>query len=296
MRSTVFSRYIEEQLTGYLQVEKVTIKKAVPAHGGSINECFALETTEGKFFLKRNDAVRFPGMFEAESKGLNQLSVSTILRVPKPIAAGVFKNQGYLLMEYVVPGLQTETFWEKFGQGLAELHKNNNMDYYGAEENNYIGSLIQSNTIHRQWADFFIQERLRPQIQMTTEKHLLNRTEMEMFDKLFQKLDSFFPVELPALIHGDLWSGNFLCSTNSQPVIFDPACYYGHREMDIAMTKLFGGFDKRFYSAYNEIRPMESGWEERTEVCNLYPLLVHLNLFGSGYRKQIELTLRKFAG
>lgn len=295
MRSTAFSRHIEEKLAGFLQVEKVTLKKAVPAHGGSINECFVLETTEGKYFLKRNDADRFPGMFEAESNGLEQLSVSEILRIPKPVASGVFKNQGYLLMEYIESGLQTELFWEKFGQGMADLHKNNK-DFYGAEKNNYIGSLVQSNTIHRQWAEFFIEQRLQPQIRLTMDKHLLDRTELELFDKLFQKLETFFPVELPALVHGDLWSGNFLCSTHSQPVIFDPACYYGHREMDIAMTKLFGGFDKRFYHTYNEIRPLESGWEERTEVCNLYPLLVHLNLFGSGYRKQIELTLRKFAG
>lgn len=293
MRSTAFSRHIEENLATYLQVEKVTIKKAVPAHGGSINECFVLETSEGKFFLKRNENDKFPRMFEEETKGLQQLSISPILRIPKPISNGIFKGQAYLLTEFIESGLQTENFWEKFGQGMAELHKNNR-DYYGADSDNYIGSLVQSNSVHRQWADFFIQQRLRPQIQLTTEKHLLDRTELEMFDKLFLKLDSFFPVELPALLHGDLWSGNFICSTNSQPVIFDPACYFGHREMDIAMTKLFGGFERKFYSAYNEVRPLETGWEERTEICNLYPLLVHLNLFGGGYRKQIELTLRKF--
>ncbi|MFZ5553701.1 MAG: fructosamine kinase family protein [Bacteroidota bacterium] len=293
MRSTAFSRHIEELLARFLEKEAVTIKKAVPAHGGSINESFVLETTEGKFFLKRNDANLFPGMFEAESRGLNQLAITQTIKVPDPYFCGNFKGQGFLVMEYIQPGLQDEGFWEKFGLALAELHKKT-AENYGYEENNYIGSLPQSNKQHRQWFEFFAEERLRPLVQKATEKNLLLRTEIEMFEKLYHKLDGFFPVELPALLHGDLWSGNFLCSVNGPPVIFDPAIYYGHREMDIAMSKLFGGFQQRFYSAYNEARPLEKGWEERAEVCNLYPLLVHLILFGSGYHKQIELTLRKF--
>jgi protein-ribulosamine 3-kinase len=114
------------------------------------------------------------------------------------------------------------------------------------------------------------------------------------FERLFHRLDTLFPTEPPALLHGDLWSGNFLCDTQGRPVLIDPAVYYGHREMDLAMTRLFGGSDAALYAAYTDEWPLERGWEERVDLCNLYPLLVHVNLFGGSYITQVEAVLRRY--
>ncbi|MFZ1692867.1 MAG: fructosamine kinase family protein, partial [Flavobacteriales bacterium] len=159
---------------------------------------------------------------------------------------------------------------------------------------NYIGSLKQVNTPAADWPSFFIHQRLEPQLRMARDAKRVEAGMAFRFERLFAKLDQLITVEPPALLHGDLWSGNFICDANAQPVLIDPAVYYGHREMDIAMTKLFGGFDSGFYAAYNDAWPMERGWEERMDLCNLYPLLVHVNLFGGGYAAQVEAALRRF--
>ncbi|MFZ1687503.1 MAG: fructosamine kinase family protein, partial [Flavobacteriales bacterium] len=184
---------------------------------------------------------------------------------------------------------------------LARLHGHTNSTFgldpasTAGRRDNYIGSLKQVNTGQVTWGEFFIHCRLEPQVKMAIDHQRIGMGDVLRFERLYGKLPSLFPIEPPALLHGDLWSGNFLCDAHHQPVLIDPAVYYGHREMDIAMTKLFGGFEPAFYSAYSDAWAMEIGWEERADLCNLYPLLVHVNLFGGSYAGQVAAILLRFA-
>jgi protein-ribulosamine 3-kinase len=293
MKATPFSKHLQEELSKIVG-EKIKIISAIPAHGGSINECFFIETDQKMFFLKRNIAENFPGMFEAEVKGLHLLTNSPEnIIIPEAILQGTFKEHSYLVIEFFEKTSPEGDFWENFGRGIAGMHAHHGAEY-GLDHDNYIGSLKQKNSPRRSWFEFFIHERLEPQAILALTNKKISRNLFDRFQKLYRKIETIFPVELPALLHGDLWSGNFLCTTNNKAVLYDPAVYYGHREMDLAMSKLFGGFNQKFYSAYNEIFPLEKEWEKRTEICNLYPLLVHVNLFGGGYLAQIDATLKKF--
>jgi len=258
-----------------------------PVSGGDINQAFHFRTQSGSYFLKYNDAGRFPRMFETEALGLKLLKKPNAPRVPAVIATGESGLHSWLLLEYIPQGSYGKNFWDDFGSALAQLHKNSH-ESFGLDHDNYIGSLPQSNNNHQTWPEFFIVERLGKQLEMAHKKGFVDSSLMRNFENLFKAIPSIFPQEPPALIHGDLWSGNFMCDSNGNPCIVDPAVYYGFREMDIAMSKLFGGFAGRFYEAYNDTFPMAPGWQQRLDICNLYPLLVHVNLFGGGYLGSVK--------
>ena len=264
---------------------------AVQVSGGSINEAFRLDTDTGAFFLKRNSATRFPNMFEAEATGLKLLSRSTF-KVPQPLLITESQEIQYILMDWVEEGPPTTTLWLQFGTSLANMHSLTTR--FGLDHDNYIGSLPQSNRGHESWWAFYREERLLPQLKLAESNGRLTASMAHGFDALFKHLDQLFPEEPPALLHGDLWSGNFMVSSDGQPCIFDPAVYYGHREMDLAMMALFGGFGNGWVQAYNEVYPLESGWHERIPIGQLYPLMVHVNLFGGGYVSDVENILQKF--
>ena len=171
------------------------------------------------------------------------------------------------------------------------MHKQTD-EKFGLDFDNYIGTLPQNNTQDKNWVDFFIRNRLLAQLDVGN----YSLSVRQDFEKLFKKLPDLFPNEKPAILHGDLWSGNFLVKDRETPVLIDPAIYFGNREMDIAMCKLFGGFHADFYASYNEEFPLESDWEERINLCNLYPLLVHVNLFGGGYLNQVKNILSYYVG
>ncbi len=154
--------------------------------------------------------------------------------------------------------------------------------------------LYQSNKKHDNWIDFFRTERLEKQVKLARDHNRMGKTVVQSFENFYRALPEIFPIEPPAFIHGDLWGGNFMTDENGAPVIIDPAVYYGHREMDLGMSQLFGGFDHAFYEAYHHHFPLEKGWQERVDYCNLYPLMVHLNLFGGGYLNSVQSILRKF--
>lgn len=288
MLSKNFLSHIEKQLSGQPET-RVTISASSAVTGGSINETYRLETSAGVFFMKVNDAKAYPDMFEAEAKGLELLKKHCRLQVPKPFLHGNFDDKAFLLMEFLEKGKKAGNFWQRFGQRLADMHRHEARQF-GLHHNNYIGSLQQDNTLHDSWSEFFIVRRLEPMIRMGNTDPETNR----LFDKLFVRLDSFFPEEPPALLHGDLWSGNYKCCDDGLPGIFDPAVYYGHREMDLGMSRLFGGFDRSFYEAYQENYPMEKGWEKRLDIANLYPLMVHVNLFGGSYLASVKSILKQF--
>jgi len=162
------------------------------------------------------------------------------------------------------------------------------------DHNNYIGSLHQSNQKHDKWVSFFIEERLNPQLKLAYDSGKINSSILEKFEVMFLVLEEIFPVEKPSLLHGDLWSGNLMTDNFGNPCLIDPAVYFGFREMDLAMTTLFGGFDSEFYESYQRINHLETGWQERFDICNLYPLLVHVNLFGEGYLSSVKNILKRF--
>lgn len=232
-------------------------------------------------------------MFSAEAKGLALLKSAAALRTPEVILLGVAGAHQFLLMEYVEPGERCETYWDDFAIGLAKLHQQS-ADLFGLDHNNYIGSLPQRNDLSNSWVQFFIEQRLKRQLQTGIDGGRIDRVLVGKFESLFEKLPSLLPEEPPSLLHGDLWGGNVMTSPAGDPVLIDPAVYYGHREVDLAMTQLFGGFDSDFLMRYSEALPLMPGYKERLRLYNLYPLLVHVNLFGGGYKAQLEQVLKDF--
>lgn len=283
---------LSEHLSDHIG-QPVDIEESFAVGGGSINDAWRLETDAGRFFLKTNSADRYPSMFEAEADGLRRLREVGALRVPGVIAHGEDHDDSYMLLEWVEEGIKGQGFWEDFGRGLAQLHRHT-QELFGMDRDNYIGSLVQRNTPEHNWPGFFIHQRLEPQLRLARDRRRVEAGMAFRFERLFHQMDKLFPSEPPALLHGDLWSGNYLCDAEGKPMLIDPAVYFGHREMDLAMTKLFGGFDEALYNAYHAAWPLERGWEERVDLCNLYPLLVHVNLFGGGYVAQVEAVLRRY--
>ena len=264
------------------------VTEVYPVSGGCINDCYKLETQKSNYFVKLNDTIN---LFEEENKGLDLLRASKTFFIPKVYKFGVFESSNFLLMEWIEEKNKSDNFWNFFAKNLSELHSLTN-DKFGLDHDNYIGSLKQSNTYYYDGVEFFINTRLVPQLEKLNS--LNNSSFFKKFDVLFNLLNEIIPVYQPSLLHGDLWSGNFLIDHNGHACIIDPAVYYGNREADIAMTKLFGGFSEEFYSNYNDYLPMLNGWQERMPIWNLYPLLVHANLFGSSYLNQINSILNKY--
>lgn len=260
--------------------------------GGCINDTVKLSCAEGDFFLKWNDNVP-EDMFAKEAAGLQLLFNSQTIRVPRVINQDHIDGKQFLLLEYLEPGRRQNTYWETLGQQLAALHKCQ-QDTFGLDHDNYIGRLPQKNERCKSWSEFFIECRLKPQVGLAKYNHLLPEKLYRQFDDFYRKVPGLFSDEPPSLLHGDLWSGNVHTSSEGFACIIDPAVYYGHREMDLAFTKLFGGFDPAFYYSYDETFPLSEGWEGRTELFNLYPLLVHVNLFGLSYLPAVERIVKRY--
>jgi fructosamine-3-kinase len=232
-------------------------------------------------------------MFEKEFSGLHLLNHAGCIRVPEPILCGEAKGIFFIVMECINKGRPCADFWQKFAEGLAGLHKQTQHSF-GLHEDNYIGSLQQQNKYSGSWAEFYTTQRIIPLTQKAYNEDKCSRQDVLFTESLCSKFGVLFPFEPPSLLHGDLWSGNFMVNEKGLPVIYDPAVYYGHREMDIAMTLLFGGFDQKLYRHYNEVFPLEKGWQQRIELCQLYPLLVHLILFGGHYYYKVMEIVKKY--
>ncbi|MEX0608466.1 MAG: fructosamine kinase family protein [Balneolaceae bacterium] len=268
------------------------IAKISPVHGGDINEAACISLKSGEDIFVKWNASAPENMFEAEAKGLELLrSAGTELEIPDVKIVG----NDFLVLEWIPEGGGKQHTAFGFGTELAKLHQKT-QTAFGLNHDNYIGRLPQSNTEHSNWPDFFALERIEPQIQMGVESGKLTRTILRSVEKMYPKLGMIFPNEKPALIHGDLWSGNYMFTKSGKTSIYDPAAYFGHREMEIAMTRLFGGFSANFYEGYNEEFPLEPGFDERVQIYKLYPLLVHANLFGGSYCRQAEEIIERYAG
>ena len=271
---------------------KIGTINAEPVGGGCINDAFKLSTQSGVFFVKRNAAERIE-MFEKEQRGLEAMRKTQTIPIARPIGTFVDNESAFLLMDWVDTAPKRPKFWSEFGESLAALHQTRYASY-GWEEDNYIGSLVQPNDFASSFVDFFASQRLLPMLKLAMDADLVDNDFSKRCYQLIERLPKLIPEAAPSLLHGDLWSGNFLVGDKGQAVLIDPAVYYGHHEAELAFTRLFGGFDQEFYDGYAAVYPMQEGWKERIDLFNLYPLMVHLNLFGQSYLPEIHRTMVKF--
>lgn len=266
---------------------EVTFTKGVG--GGCINNGTQIKTSSGaQFFLKTNNYTP-PDMFYKEAEGLAALKVEDGPAVPKPY----FWGKQFLLLEDLAPAPHKPNYWEEFGSKLALLH-NHTHTKFGFEHDNYIGSTPQPNRFEVDGCTFFEEQRLMFQSDLAERQGLLDKEDAAGVKRIAVRLPELVPQQPASLLHGDLWSGNALSDSNGNPALIDPAVYYGWAEADLAMTALFGAFPHSFYEAYTETRPLESGYKDRYPIYNLYHLLNHLNLFGTGYLGQVRQIVKMF--
>jgi fructosamine-3-kinase len=264
-----------------------------PVSGGCINHGGKIITSGGNYFIKWNDSKAFPLMFEKEAKGLRLLYGTQTIRTIEVIGFGEAGDFQFIILEWINGAPKAENFWTLLAQRLAGLHGNTSPTF-GLDHDNYIGSLRQYNPPSDTWADFFIHQRLEPQIRLATDNHQPVQTLRKKLESFYKKLPRLLPEEPPALLHGDLWGGNLLADEKGHPALIDPAVYFGHREAELAYTHLFGHFDPAFYKAYDESFPLKPGFLQRVDIYNLYPLLVHVNLFGGAYVQKSEAIVNQF--
>jgi len=273
------------------------IQEVRPLGGGCINQASQISTPINNYFLKWNSKT-LPNMFSAEAYGLKLLSSGQTIRVPAVLRVqeANLNSPAFILMEWIDqrPGFDQRIC----GHQLAQLHLTCTSDRYGLEHNNYIGSTLQLNGWYVDWIDFFREKRILPQLELAIRNGHCPKTRQQTIERLVSRLDSWLSgvPRTPSLLHGDLWGGNVIGDHQRQPVLIDPAVYYGDREADLAFTQMFGGFHQVFYQAYHENFPLEKGYQERFELYNIYHILNHLNLFGESYGYSLDAALRKFVG
>lgn len=274
------------------------LKTVQPVSGGDINEAARVETASESYFLKWN-AHSPVGMFTAEARGLGLLASANALRLPQVIAyrEATPEAPAFLLLEWLPPvyAKNSDQLAERLGTGLAALHQHT-AALHGLDHDNFIGSLPQPNTQQPSWIAFYRDQRIGSQARIAQQQGYLPAHRARLLEALYKKLPDLLPDAPPSLLHGDLWGGNYMAISGDIPVIYDPAVYYGHREVELAFTELFGGFSPRFYAAYNATFPLDSGYRERKELYQLYPIMVHMNLFGGGYALRVDDILRHYVG
>lgn len=262
--------------------------------GGDINTTYVVDANDEKYFVKVN-TIAFANMLLKEKAGLLRLrAANSNLKIPEPILHGTFAGQSFLAVEYLEKGSENNEIWQQLAVGLAQIHKTTNA-VFGLEEDNYIGTLLQQNTPKPAWEVFYAQQRIMPLMRQAYDEQKCTHKDVQLAEQCCKKLSSLFSEEPPALLHGDLWSGNQMFTSSGQAAVYDPAVYFGHREMDIAMTLLFGGFNTIFYQSYNHVYPLQPGWRSRVALCQLYPLLVHLLLFGGHYYNSVAGIIKQYA-
>lgn len=268
-----------------------TLSKSTPVGGGSINEAWRLDGTDGsRYFLKLNDAQHYP-MFVAEAQGLAAIAATDTLRVPSLVAHGSAGGHSYLVLEHLE--LSSRGDARRLGEQLAALHRCEETSY-GFAHDNFIGITPQPNGWKADWIDFWRVHRLGFQLRLAAQNGYGGQLQ-QLGEKLLYALPAFFTGYSPraSLLHGDLWGGNHAFLNDGTPAIFDPAAYYGDRECDLAMTELFGGYSADFYAAYRAAYLLDAGYATRRDLYNLYHILNHANLFGGGYVRQAEGTMQR---
>ena len=269
-----------------------SLGSASPINGGSIHRAWRVEDGRHRYFVKTSGLAGAP-MFAAEAQGLSVLAATGVLRTPTFVTAGATASLAFLVMEYLDLAALDQAGGAQLGAAMAQLHRVSGSSF-GWADDNFIGATPQRNEPHPSWPHFFGERRLRPQLQLA----LQNGMEKSLVTKghaIIERIGGLFIDYLPtpSLLHGDFWSGNAAQTADGDPVIFDPACYYGDRETDLAMAELFGGFPNSVYAAYRAAWPLDSGYETRKPLYNLYHILNHFNLFGGAYLGQAQRMIER---
>ncbi len=298
MSTLVTYHSLQEAIRSVSQGAQVQDRR--PVSGGDINRAYCYLLTDGSSIFVKTNKGKDSGFFQSEAKGLKAISSTKAIAVPQILAAGDDPSEGgFLIMEFIESGNETENFWEDFGQRLAHMHQADIRSFvkdgkYGFSENNFIGSRTQDNTPHDSWAEFFRDCRLAPRFEKAMP--YFGPDMRRSISYLLDHLDKWVTEpEFPSLLHGDLWGGNFIVGNDGRAWLIDPAVYVGDADADIAMTELFGGFSGEFYRAYRKAMPGRPGYEERRDIYNMYHLLNHLISFGRGYLGAVEGIVRRFA-
>lgn len=286
---------LKRVITGAIGVE---IVETTPVGGGDISQAARVRLADGRQALVKWHADALPGLFTAERRGLELLHSAGALRVPVVLAQSesVDNCPAFIVLEWLGRGSSTNDVAAALGRDLAALHRVT-ADTYGLDHDNFIGANPQPNQRTEDWVTFFREQRLGFQMELAGKWGRLPAQRARQLERLLARLDDWLPARPPAsLLHGDLWGGNWLVTASGEPVLIDPAVYYGHREADLAFTELFGGFPAIFYQAYNQTWPLDRDYIERKDLYNLYHLLNHLNLFGEGYGGGVDSVLRRYVG
>ena len=278
----------------------VSIVRRTPVGGGDINDSSLLELSDGKKLFMKANSLKNAAFFEAEQHGIEAIESTGAIKVPKLLFRGADKEQGFsfLVMECINGGSRVSDFWEEFGHSLAGMHLADtggfvNDGKFGFYEDNFIGASPQINSGRDTWIDFFRECRLEVQFEWAV-RYFDGDTKKQILKFLDKLPEYLIEPEKPSLLHGDLWSGNYMVGDDGKAWLIDPAVYVGHAEADLAMTELFGRFPDRFYEAYSEVNPIAPGYRERRDIYNLYHLLNHLNLFGPAYLSGVVSTVLKY--
>lgn len=284
----MFSNELNAHISQLLGEE---ILNAKSLGGGDISAVYSITTNTRSFILKLNNFPNGEAMFQAEKFGLESIGQTQTIATPQVYACGSHHGTAFLLMEYIESQSASEKDFRLFGRQLAQLHRESQSNF-GFTHDNFIGRLEQSNKYHISWTEFYLNERLLPQFQLALSQSLLFKNDIPDEQKMRNRCELLFENIRPALLHGDLWSGNYLISTMGIPYLIDPSVYYGHHDMDIAMSRLFGGFGNEFYKSYHEVIPRTQHFENRIQLYQLYYLLVHLNMFGVSYYGSVMRILK----
>ncbi|RSK39315.1 fructosamine kinase family protein [Mangrovimonas spongiae] len=281
-----FLKHIENSLSA-------KIKSMTSVSGGDISSAFKIITSDQSYFLKTNTASNTLNMFQTEAEALKTIAHTNTIATPKVLDYSKFENISYLLLEFIESKSPSSKDFKTLGKQLATLHQKTN-SYFGLQKDNFIGSLKQPNKPTNSWNTFYVNKRLLPQLQLAQKNGLISKNECPPINIMLENFHPLFQNIKPSLLHGDLWGGNYLISKNGTPFLIDPAIYFGHSEVDIAMTKLFGGFSENFYNAYHDSIPTDEFTSNRIEIYQLYYLLIHLNLFGRSYYNSVITILKKY--
>ncbi len=275
--------------------QRSAIVSSTAVGGGCVNQASQIRLQDGRLYFLKSNPGTSPKLFASEAQGLTALRASGALRVPEVIGTGT-GAQSFILMEWIRSGSRPARFFETFGRSLAQLHQNTPGERFGFEKDNFLGSTPQPNGYLSSWPDFWRRRRLGHQLDLARRNGLGDDEMQRLGQRLLDKLEAYLPADSPPrLIHGDLWSGNFLCGQHGEPALIDPAAYYGCVDAELAMCRLFGGFKQAFYDAYREAAGQGETCPVRTEIYQLYHLLNHLNLFGGGYYSSCMQILKRYA-
>ena len=272
--------------------DSVHIVNKRPVSGGDINNAYALELSDGGCIFMKTNTVKNAPFFTAEKYGLKAIADTHAIGVPEVLGYGTDGDSySFLLLSFIRSERKIDRYWEIFGTELATMHAMS-YDHFGFDEDNFIGATRQINDRRSTFLDFFRDCRLEPQFRMAD--RYLSDADRKKRDRLLDHMDDYFiEPDHPSLVHGDLWSGNHMTGSDGKAWIIDPAVYIGHPEVDLAMTELFGRCPESFYMSYNEASSLQPGYADRKDFYNLYQLLNHLNLFGSGYLSSVRQILAK---